>query len=126
VVGSEHPKPTAFELSRGEDGREWLTQGPLVPMGGPACGGSPSATLGLEECSEVRGGDADRVQDTYMCQLMALAKRVNRGGADAELAGDGGHGEQRALDPSWTWSFVLPRYGLGAVGSAGCGCPQCN
>jgi hypothetical protein len=83
-----------------------------------------SASPSRHERGEVCGCYTDGVQDPDVCQLTAPTQRIHRRSADAQLASNGDHGEQGALDPSWTRSFVLQRYGLGRLGSGRCGHTQ--
>lgn len=69
-----------------------------------------------DERVEIVRSDPDRVEDADVSQFAPSAKRVDGRRAHAQSTGDRRYGEQGALDPNWTRSFVLLRCGMGDSG----------
>src|SRR5438132_13392982 len=66
-----------------------------------------SASSLRDERSQVGGSDTNGIQDPNMRKLPTRAQAVDGRGAHSKPARDRGHGEQGALDPSWTRRFVV-------------------
>jgi hypothetical protein len=80
---------------------------------------SLSPVMARDERREISPGNPDGVQDADVVEIAALAKGVDCGSRDTEVASHFTDAEEAALgtlDPRWTQRFVEHRCGMGSLG----------